>query len=267
MAKEKKAAVPNPMSAERKAEIDAETQKSLESARITEEKRRENSAATQKNSGLVSTSHSKTAPKGIPNFVGKTADPKAFATPAAKPRRKTRSGKKIDKTTGKLADIPRAGTMQKRKDGTLQRVTKEENKELRTTDLGKQKRPTEAPKPGGLKEIRGAREVKKGFSTSYPIVESATKAAMHHLGNMRATQGTDEFHQHHESFNLIHANIGKMSPELHTSLGQARHEIMHPSGKTDGNLALIHKAVSARLAIGRAVHTDNLKRATEGNPK
>jgi hypothetical protein len=115
--------------------------------------------------------------------------------------------------------------------------------------------------------IRGARSASKGFAVAYPVVEKAVHAAMTHIGNMRATHGTDEFHQHHEAFNLIHANIGKMSPELHTSLGQARHEVMHPSDKTDGNLALIHKAITARLAIGRDAAEGNLERSGKGEQK
>ena len=178
----------------------------------------------------------------------------------AKPRKTTRTGKKLT-AEGKVA-VP---TVTRDESGKLRGTTASEKKAARTTVL-----PTVAPKPEKKPEGRmslGANPIKKGFAVAYPVVEKAVNAATHHLGNMRATHGTDEFHAHHEAFNAIHANIGQMSPELHLTLGQAKHEIMHPSDKTDGNLALIHKAIDARLAIGRAVHTDNLKRAAEGDKK
>ena len=178
----------------------------------------------------------------------------------AKPRKKTRTGKKLT-AEGKVA-VP---TVTRDENGKLRGTTSEEKKTARTTVL-----PVAGPKKEAKPEGRmslGASPIKKGFAVSYPVVEKAVNAAIHHLGNMRATHGTDEFHAHHEAFNAIHANIGQMSPELHLTLGQAKHEIMHPSDKTDGNLALIHKAIGSRLAIGRAVHTDNLKRAAEGDKK
>ena len=178
----------------------------------------------------------------------------------AKPRKKTRTGKKLT-AEGKVA-VP---TVTRDESGKLRGTTEGEKKAARTTVL-----PVAGPKvekkPEGRMSL-GANPIKKGFAVAFPVVEKAVNAATYHLGNMRGTHGTDEFHAHHEAFNAIHANIGQMSPELHTTLGQAKHEIMHPTDKTDGNLALIHKAITSRLAIGRAVHTDNLKRATEGNPE
>jgi hypothetical protein len=178
----------------------------------------------------------------------------------AKPRKQTRTGKKLT-AEGKVA-VP---TVTRDTSGKLRGTTEGEKKAARTTVL-----PVSGPKvekkPEGRMSL-GAKPIKKGFAVAFPVVEKAVNAATYHLGNMRGTHGTDEFHAHHEAFNAIHANIGQMSPELHTTLGQAKHEIMHPTDKTDGNLALIHKALSARLAIGRTVHTDNLKRATEGKPK
>jgi hypothetical protein len=178
----------------------------------------------------------------------------------AKPRKTTRTGKKLT-AEGKVA-VP---TVTRDESGKLRGTTEEEKRAARTTVLPKAG-PKKTAKPEGRMAM-GASPIKKGFAVAYPVVEKAVHAAMHHIGQMRATHGTDEFHHHHEAFNAIHANIGKMSPELHLSLGQARHEVMHPSDKTDGNLALIHKAITSRLAIGRAVHTDNLKRAAEGDKK
>lgn len=182
-----------------------------------------------------------------------------------RPRKTTRTGKPLDKKTGKIV-APKKGTIISAGDGKVRQATDEDVKAARTTVL-----PTVGPKKETRRDapmaIRGARPVTKGFSVAYPRVEAAVHAAMTHLGNMRATHGTDDFHQHHEAFNLIHANIGKMSPELHTTLGQARHEIMHPSEQTDGKLALIHKAVTARLAIGKDAAQGNLERSGKGEDK
>jgi len=182
-----------------------------------------------------------------------------------RPRKTTRTGKPLDKKTGKVV-TPKKGAIISAGEGKVRQATEEDVRKARTTVL-----PTVGPKKETRKDapmaIRGARSVSKGFAAAYPVVEKAVHAAMTHLGNMRATHGTDEFHQHHEAFNLIHANIGKMSPELHTTLGQARHEVMNPSDKTDGNLALIHKAVTARLAIGRDAAEGNLERSGKGEQK
>lgn len=196
---------------------------------------------------------------GLPEFVGKTKDPKAVASRPVKPRKKTRTDKVIDSKTGKVF-VPKVA---RGENGKIRATTPEEQVAAKTTVLPAVE-PKAEPKKDAPMAIRGARSVSKGFAVAYPVVEKAVHAAMTHIGNMRATHGTDEFHQHHEAFNLIHANIGKMSPELHTSLGQARHEVMNPSDKTDGNLALIHKAVSARLAIGRAAHNERQARSGAG---
>ena len=179
----------------------------------------------------------------------------------AKPRKATRTGKKLT-AEGKVA-VP---TVTRDESGKLRGTTGEEKKTARTTVL-----PAAGPKPEKKPEGRmslGASPIKKGFSVAFPVVEKAVKAALGHLTAMHTNHpDTPEHKNAKEAFNLIHANIGQMSPELHVSLGQAHHEITHPSDKTPANLALIHKAIGSRLSIGRAVHTDNLKRATEGNPK
>ena len=202
----------------------------------------------------------KPGPTGIPNFVAKK-EPEIQKTTL----RKTRSGKKIDKTTGKVV-VPKVGRLVSTGEGTVKKVTPEDVAAARTTVL-----PVAGPKPESKPEGRmslGANPIKKGFSVAFPVVEKATKAALGHLSTMNTSHpDTPEHKEAKEAFHLIHANIGQMSPELHVSLAQAHHEITHPSDKTPANLALIHKAIGSRLSIGRAVHTDNLKRAIEGNPK
>ena len=178
-----------------------------------------------------------------------------------KPRKKTRTGKNLT-AEGKIA-VP---TITRDENGKLRGTTGEEKKIARTTVI-----PAAAPKSEKRLEGRislGANPIKKGFAVSFPVVEKATKAALGHLSAMHTNHpDTTEHKEAKEAFNLIHANIGQMSPELHVSLGQAHHEITHSSDKTPANLALLHKAIGSRLSIGRAVHTDNLKRAIERNPK
>lgn len=179
--------------------------------------------------------------------------------------KKTRTGKKLT-AEGKIA-VP---SVTRGENGKIRATTEEEKRAARTTVLPK----------AGPEKVEGAREpkrtgvmgtnatpVKKGFAVSYPVVEKATRAALGHLSTMHTTQPhTPEHQQASEAFHLIHANIGQMSPDIHLSLGQAHHEVTHPSAKTAGNLALIHKAITARLAIGRAAHEDRQKRRTEGDP-
>jgi hypothetical protein len=178
----------------------------------------------------------------------------------AKPRKTTRTGKKLT-AKGKVA-VP---TVTRDESGKLRGTTEDEKKTARTTVLPVAGPKTEK-KPEGRMSL-GASPIKKGFSVSFPVVDKAVKAALGHLSTMHTTHPDSPEHKDaKEAFHLIHANIGQMSPELHVSLAQAHHEITNPGSKTPANLALIHKAIGSRLAIGRAVHTDNLKRATEGNP-
>lgn len=179
----------------------------------------------------------------------------------AKPRKTTRTGKKLN-DKGKVA-VP---TVTRDENGKLRGTTEEEKKTARTTVL-----PTAGPKqtkkPDGRMAM-GATPIKKGFAVAYPIVEKATKAALGHLSTMHTSEPhTPEHQQASAAFHLIHANIGQMSPDLHLTLKQAHHEITNPSEKTPGNLALIHKAITDRLAIGRAAHEDRMKRSAEGETK
>jgi hypothetical protein len=206
---------------------------------------------------------------GVPEFVGKTAAANAVPLKPAKTRKKTRSGKKL--TAEGTVPVP---TVTRDETGQIRGTTAQEKLNARTTvlpvaDRDKVQGAATTARSSGQSGVVTSQvnPVKKGFAVGYPIVKKAVDAATHHLGNMRSTHGTDEFHAHHEAFNAIHANIGQMSPELSVSLGQAKHEIMHPSDKTDGNLAMIHKAITSRLAIGRAAHEDRLKRSAEGDTK
>jgi hypothetical protein len=180
--------------------------------------------------------------------------------------KKTRTGKKLT-AEGKVA-VP---SVTRDESGKIRATTEEEKRAARTTVL-----PTaDRDKVRGAKETKrqgvmgvGASPVRKGFKSSYPVVEKATKAALGHLSTMHNSQPhTPEHQEASQAFHLIHANIGQMSPELHLSLKQAHHEVTHPGPKTAGNLAIIHKAITARLAIGRAAHEDNIRRSEEGMNK
>jgi hypothetical protein len=199
---------------------------------------------------------------GVPTFVGKSRDPKMLGSKPRKSRAKTRTGKNIDPKTGQVFK-PK---VTRGEDGKIRSTTAEEQEASRVTVL-----PTAGPKAttrGNARQGMGERPVTKGFAVAYPVVEAAVHAALHHLTGMHTSQpNSPEYHEHHEAFNLIHANILKMSPELHTSLGQAKHEITHPSAKTAEALAMTHSAITSRLAIGKAAYNDNLKRSGKGENK
>lgn len=189
--------------------------------------------------------------------------PKPVVTPAPTTRTKTRTGKKIDKATGKVA----VASVKQGEGGKIVALTEEEKTAARTTVLPTVEAKPEA-KPQGLMGM-GARPVTKGAASgNYPQIKAAVEAARNHLVTMQqAPKGSQEHHDAHEAFNAIHANILKMSPELHTSLGQAKHFVTNPGKGSDKMLALTHQAINTRLGIIRTAHEENLRRSAEGRLK
>lgn len=183
----------------------------------------------------------------------------------ATPRKKTRTGKKLDKVTGKIP-VP---LVKRGEGGRAVATSPEERQSVVRTELP----PASLSAIGGApakkriaeRGIRGASPVKKGFAVGYPKVKAAVDAAMTHLGGMMSTEsGSEEYTTHKGAFEAIHENIRPMSPELHATLGQAYHQVLHPTPRLHEHLAGIQRAVNARLAIGKAAHEDRLARALEG---
>ena len=185
-------------------------------------------------------------------------------------RKKTKTGKKLT-AEGKVA-VP---AVTRGDNGKLRATTEEEKKKARTTVL-KPAVPKEDIKP-----VAGSRKTasvitsritpvatKGAASGNYPLVKSAVDAARTHLTAMsQHPAGSPEHHAAHEAFNAIHSNIGKLSPELHTTLGQAKHFVTNPGKGSDELLAMTHKAINTRLNIIKTAHEDNIRRADEGRKK
>ena len=182
----------------------------------------------------------------------------------SKPRKTTRTGKKLT-AEGKVA-VP---SVKRGEDGKLRATTADEKKAARTTVLPTVKdtsKPVSRVK-GRTSVVRGdAPQPKpKGFAVAYPKVKAAVDAARTHLNTMENNEPSSEAHHSaHEAFNAIHANIGKMSPELHTLLGQAKHFVTHPGKGTKELLGMTHDAINNRLALGRMAANANLTRSAEG---
>lgn len=187
------------------------------------------------------------------------------------PRKTTRSGKPLDKKTGKIV-TPRVGTIQKGEDGKLRRVTKEDVKAARTTVL-----PTvgpEAPKksttiPGTPGVVgRGPRAVIQGAAAgTYPQIKALTSHAQVLLGRMSETHGTSDYHKHHEEFNMVHATLGQMSPHIHGILGMAKDLVHNPSDKSVAGLAAVDTALKSRLSIIKTAAEDRQKRRDANRPQ
>lgn len=184
---------------------------------------------------------------------------------------KTRSGKRLDPNTGKVV-VP----LVKRDEetGKLRSTTEAEKKAARTVTLPATK-PVKEQKPSAPSNLpgslpgQGPRVITKGAASgNYTQIKAAVDAARGHLATMAAHPiGSPEHHDAHQAFNAIHANIGKMSPELHTSLGQAKHFVTNPGKGSNDLLAKTHEVINTRLNILRTAHEENIQRAAAGRLK
>lgn len=192
-----------------------------------------------------------------------------FAAPGAKPRKgRTRSGKKIDKITGKVVQP----TVKRDESGKAVGLSEEERKAAVTTVLPIADRNVMDPKPaaqpiqpaGTLK--RGGMRGQRGFAGSYVEAQKATHAAIYHLNNAHFALGAGLPHEEHlQNFDAIHANI-KDKP-LHMALGAARHLVSISGGKNSPELTTAHNVIKGRLEEGRIAHEENVQRAMAGREK
>lgn len=185
-----------------------------------------------------------------------------------KPRKQTRSGKKLDKATGKIA-VPLVKRGEK---GRAVGMTAEEKKAAVTTVLpaaGKEvMQPTPAASPvhvpGTLK--RGGQRGQQGFAGNYQETHKAVSAALFHLNNAHFALGAGlNPDSHFETFDAIHQNI--KDKRLHMALGAARHLVSVSGGKNSPELTTAHNLIKGRLEEGRIQHEDNVKRAMAGREK
>ena len=141
-------------------------------------------------------------------------------------RSKTRSGKKLDKATGKVI-VP---SVKRGEKGRAVSMSAEDKRAAVTTVLPEAGREVMQPTPkaqavhvaGTLK--RGGMRGEKGHkSGNYPVIQKATHAALHHLNQAHfAVEAGLNHTEHFQNFDAIHANIKGMDKQLHQSLGVAR---------------------------------------------
>lgn len=189
-----------------------------------------------------------------------------FAAPVAKPRRgRTRSGKKIDKVTGKVVKP----SVKRGPQGRAVPLTEEEKKDAVTTRLPVAGPSVMQPKPaaqpiqprGTLK--RGGQRNLRGFSGNYQDTLKATNTALHHLNNAHFALGAGMSpDEHFKNFDEIHASI--KDKHLHTGLKIARHLVSVSGGKNSAELTTAHNLIKGRLEEGRIQHEENIKRAMAG---
>lgn len=178
------------------------------------------------------------------------------------PRKKTRTGKKLT-ASGKVA-VP---SVKRGPEGKIVATTPEERKAAVTTVLPTAGKEVMAPKPkaqpiqipGTLK--RGGQRKLRGFSVKHAVIKAGVDAAITHLGNMKSTLGTNDFHEHHENFNAIHANVSQMDSGLGLLLGQAKHHTITNDPKSEKVLGQIHGLIKSRLAEGKQVELERLSRS------
>lgn len=180
--------------------------------------------------------------------------------------RKTRSGKKLDKVTGKVL----TPTVRRGESGKIEAIPQEERANI--TSLPTAGEELMQPKPRSLTAqpqgtLRaGGQRVNRGFVAPYKLVKAGVDAALGHLSKMKETLGTGEFDTHHQNFNAIHQKLSEIDPHgLGISLGRLKHETIH--GKNPRILDSLHNLVQDRLAEGKQAHEENVKRAQEGRAR
>ena len=259
MARKKKDSVERVgMTPERSAEIDRETEAALASARASEEKRIAAKTAAERPAPAPA---APVEPKKVrgrpfpkapvapgpldkPNFVGNTTDPKMLPSQPQKKRSRTRSGKKIDRKTGKVV-TPKAGRLVGTGEGTVRKVTQADVKEAQTTVLPDVPvvRPEAAPK---TRIIRDATAKRTGAGVQVGLLKGLVKQAHTHLDRMDATRGTPEYMVHQTSFHEVHATIAAGDHQLGSILG-IHHHLVHTQGDPQ-TIAAAKSAAHERLA-------------------
>jgi hypothetical protein len=166
----------------------------------------------------------------------------------------------------------RAGAIRKDESGNLTRVTKEEAKASITTVV-----PTVQPAPSRPQAkprtavATGAGVVNpsnRGFARNPAQVGELLRQAIGHLEKMKATHGTEEYHQHHDAFNAVHATLQGADSRVHTLLGIAAHTVRNPNHpNADTHFTLSMKALRSKLSQGRRVAGENAENARAGQAR
>ena len=193
-----------------------------------------------------------------------------LAKEAPKPRKTkkkstTRTGKKIDPKTGQVA-VPKKGQAAK-VDGKVVRVDsnniEEAQRQAKTTVL-----PTAGPEtPKPTYELPGAPKTvaEQGYSQSSPEhherLKSLTAKAFLHLGRMKDTHGTDEYHAHSADFHETHAHVSQLDHSMGEILKVAHTAVANPSHPDSGKqFAYAKQAAGERLGLGKKTRDARIER-------
>jgi hypothetical protein len=201
----------------------------------------------------------------------------ANETPKKKTPKKrvtTRTGKPIDSKTGKIdtskIKLGRAAKV----DGKIVRVDKTNIEDVKkaavTTVL-----PTAGPEtPRQTTELPGAPRTvaEQGYSQSSPEhhqrVKSLTGKAFLHLGRMKDTHGTDEYHAHSADFHETHAHVSQLDHSMGEILKTAHTAVANPSNPdSDKQFAWAKQAAGERLGLGKKTMDARTERSQAGRAK
>lgn len=207
--------------------------------------------------------------KGVMAVTTATEEPK---TRKPKKRTTTKTGKKIDPKTGQVA-VPKKGQAAK-VDGKVVRVNAtnitEAQRQARTTVL-----PTAGPEtPKTTNELPGAPQTvaEQGYSQSSPEhherLKSLTGKAFLHLGRMKDTHGTDEYHAHSADFHETHAHVSQLDHSMGEILKVAHTAASNPSNPdSDKQFAYAKQAAGERLGLGKKTMDARTERSQAGRAK
>lgn len=206
--------------------------------------------------------------KGVTSVEETPAKPRKV-----KQRAVTKTGKKIDPKTGKIR-APRKGQIAK-VDGNLVRVD-DTNVEAATTAARTTVLPTAGRDvvegattptqrvPGRTTTVRGGLRGPKGAAIGHKEVADLIGQARGHLTQMTLTRNTPAFHEHHENFNLVHAQLEKHAPAAHTILGIMRHLTVNPTPQSADHFEVAEKALGDTLSAYKAKGSHNVQSSRFG---
>jgi hypothetical protein len=199
---------------------------------------------------------------------GRIVSLKKTAEKPVSKRKQTRTGKKIDRATGKIA-VP---LVKRGEGGRAVGTTAEERQAAVTTNLpvagpgvmGGAATPRASMRTAPV-TARGQSADYKGFARNPVQVGALLREAMGHLEKMKATHGTPEFHEHHNNFNAIHSTLSGVDTRVHTLLGLAAHAVRNPSHPDSAkHFDLVTKALRGKLSVGSRKAASNIEGAREG---
>lgn len=191
-----------------------------------------------------------------------------------KPRSTTKTGKPLDPKTGQIV-APRLGQVRKL-NGQIVRVDSSNlpavDLDARTTVLPKagpdkvEGASPLVPKPKGRASIiRNAPRPAAGPAGNAKQIGEMISQARQHLANMTLSRSKpDEYNAHHDSFNLVHAQLQKLAPAAHTILGIMRHVTHNVTPESAGHFEAADKALGDTLASYKAVSSGNVQSSRFG---